>query len=159
MKRGEAEGEGLVPGKPDCFLQLLHDLVFANLPDEHLLDIEKTRHGDNSMGVVLRFRRTVKVNFGDEEMQCRQVALKCVLCGKEGRELGPSCYKDCGTVQGSARYGGSSTVELVAIYERIDVKSDTVSDCYNAVLCSVVDPIISQLYTGTRSMQVWTQRH
>lgn len=39
------QGEWLVPGKPDGFLQLLYDLIFTNLPSEHLLHVEDSGHG------------------------------------------------------------------------------------------------------------------
>lgn len=38
------QGEWLVPGKPDGFLQLLYDTIFANLPSEHLLHMEESAH-------------------------------------------------------------------------------------------------------------------
>lgn len=82
-----------VPGKPHCFLQLLYDLVSANLPDEHLLGMEQRGHGGNRRPEpVFESRKFSKRKIEDEEMQCRQITLKCVFSGKGGRELGPSCF-------------------------------------------------------------------
>lgn len=39
------QGEWLVPGKPDGFLQLLYNLVSANLPCKHLLNMVESGHG------------------------------------------------------------------------------------------------------------------
>lgn len=65
-------GEWRVPCKPHCFLQLLHDLVFANLPDEHVLGMEKSRHGGKSRGeVMVKFRGTLKEIIQDEKRQCQ----------------------------------------------------------------------------------------
>lgn len=54
-----------VPGKPDCFLQLLHDLVFANLADEHLLGMEEGGHGGNSREG--RINAPIQKTFEDED--------------------------------------------------------------------------------------------
>ena len=85
MKRGEWP----VPGKPDCFLQLLHDLVFAKLPDEHLISAEESGHGGKCRGEgMLKSRRTLKMKIEVEEMRCWQAILHCVFGGKDGREAG-----------------------------------------------------------------------